>query len=268
MNIMAAVDPEDPGDEVRHALAWSARLGASLHIRSVSSSPEDHHAALAALVDQIPEAMVGSARVLHGVPGRVLVDEAASMDLVVIGTHGRTGLGRVFLGSVAERVVRLAPGSVLVVPRDAEPMPMTGRFKAALPVDARDPSLAAVQRMKAWFGSDAEIHVVYGLADLFASRRVGLIDELTSPEQHPHREWAEQEIRAALQTAELEVANLHFLLTSSHHPAAELAEFCTTIDASVAAMPTHGRQGLARLQFGSVTERLVRLCSVPSVVVR
>jgi len=36
-------------------------------------------------------------------------------DLLVLGTHGRTGLGRVLLGSVAEHVVRHAPRSVLVV---------------------------------------------------------------------------------------------------------------------------------------------------------
>ncbi len=37
--------------------------------------------------------------------------------LVVLGTHGRTGLPRLLLGSVAERVVRIAPCPVLTVPR-------------------------------------------------------------------------------------------------------------------------------------------------------
>jgi universal stress protein A len=35
--------------------------------------------------------------------------------MIVIGTHGRTGLNRVLLGSVAERVIRLAPCPVLTV---------------------------------------------------------------------------------------------------------------------------------------------------------
>jgi hypothetical protein len=37
------------------------------------------------------------------------------VDIVVMGTHGRTGIERVFLGSVAERVVGLAPCAVLIV---------------------------------------------------------------------------------------------------------------------------------------------------------
>lgn len=41
--------------------------------------------------------------------------KAARADLVIVGSHGRTGLKRVLLGSVAERVVRLAPCPVLVV---------------------------------------------------------------------------------------------------------------------------------------------------------
>jgi universal stress protein A len=41
--------------------------------------------------------------------------EKLSADLVVVGTHGRTGLGRLVLGSVAEAVVRGARCSVLVV---------------------------------------------------------------------------------------------------------------------------------------------------------
>jgi nucleotide-binding universal stress UspA family protein len=43
-------------------------------------------------------------------------------DLIVMGTHGRTGMARVFLGSVAERTLRLAPCPVLTVraPEEAE----------------------------------------------------------------------------------------------------------------------------------------------------
>jgi len=56
-------------------------------------------------------------KVLTGAPAREIVREAreGGYDLVVVGTHGRTGLRHVFLGSVAENVVRLAPCPVVTV---------------------------------------------------------------------------------------------------------------------------------------------------------
>ncbi len=41
--------------------------------------------------------------------------QRGAFDLVVMGTHGRTGLRRLVIGSVAEKVIRHAPCSVLVV---------------------------------------------------------------------------------------------------------------------------------------------------------
>ena len=58
-----------------------------------------------------------SAMVVEGVPFERIVGTAKTKhaDLIVIGTHGRTGISRFFIGSVAERVVRLAPCPVLTV---------------------------------------------------------------------------------------------------------------------------------------------------------
>ena len=49
--------------------------------------------------------------------GQSVADEAArwGADLVVVGTHGRRGVGRVLLGSGAEQIVRMAPVAVLTV---------------------------------------------------------------------------------------------------------------------------------------------------------
>lgn len=56
-------------------------------------------------------------KVLVGVPAEVIVAEARTeeADLIVMGTHGRTGLSHVLLGSVAEAVIRRAPCPVLAV---------------------------------------------------------------------------------------------------------------------------------------------------------
>ena len=60
----------------------------------------------------------GARVVLYGVPFQEIVEvaKARQVDLIAMGTHGHTGLMHVLLGSVAEKVVRLAPCSVLVVP--------------------------------------------------------------------------------------------------------------------------------------------------------
>jgi len=60
--------------------------------------------------------LVGDMAVVHGVPFQTIVETARlqQVDLIVMGTHGRTGLHHVLLVSVAEKVVRLAPCPVLV----------------------------------------------------------------------------------------------------------------------------------------------------------
>ena len=57
------------------------------------------------------------ARVREGYPATVIVEEAKSVpaDLVVIGTHGLSGLKHLLLGSIAERVVQKSPCPVLTV---------------------------------------------------------------------------------------------------------------------------------------------------------
>ena len=53
--------------------------------------------------------------VAEGSPTRKIVELAADMDLVVMGTLGRSAISKLFMGSVAERVTRYAPCPVLVV---------------------------------------------------------------------------------------------------------------------------------------------------------
>lgn len=61
--------------------------------------------------------LLTEAKVLPGDPRSVIVDLAGTerADLVVIGSHGRTGLARILLGSVASHIVTHAPCSVMVV---------------------------------------------------------------------------------------------------------------------------------------------------------
>jgi nucleotide-binding universal stress UspA family protein len=70
---------------------------------------------------------------LEGDPAAEIVRYAvdAGMDLIVMGTHGRTGLERLLLGSVAEKVMRDAPCSVLVV-KLPKGLPVTEKPDVAL----------------------------------------------------------------------------------------------------------------------------------------
>ena len=56
---------------------------------------------------------------VQGTPTQTILDTAGEqgVDLIIMGTHGRTGLAHVFLGSVAEHVVRHGPCPVLVIRR-------------------------------------------------------------------------------------------------------------------------------------------------------
>jgi nucleotide-binding universal stress UspA family protein len=56
-------------------------------------------------------------RATTGVPSEEIVEIARQehAEMIVMGTHGRSGLDRILLGSVAERVIRLAPCPVLTV---------------------------------------------------------------------------------------------------------------------------------------------------------
>jgi nucleotide-binding universal stress UspA family protein len=59
--------------------------------------------------------------VIEGIAHETLIDytKAKGIDLIVIGTHGKTGISRVLLGSTAEKVVRHSPVPVMTV-RDGD----------------------------------------------------------------------------------------------------------------------------------------------------
>ncbi len=81
------------------------------------------------------DALTVRPQVVVGRPTRAILAAATGLgaDLIVIGTHGRTGLPHVVLGSVAEQIVRAAPCPVLTVRTDAR-VPVLADFPAGTPV--------------------------------------------------------------------------------------------------------------------------------------
>jgi nucleotide-binding universal stress UspA family protein len=141
LRVRCIVAPVDFSDPSREALSFAGRIaqqfGASVHLLYVieslrklrhahalpgtfdtSTVREALKAKLAELAnDQIEELVPVHHDVRTGKPVDEIMSLAAdaAADLIVIATHGRTGLKHVVLGSVAERVVREAPCPVLVV---------------------------------------------------------------------------------------------------------------------------------------------------------
>ena len=116
-----------------HAVELADSLEATLHIVSVSedgphstenrdqlrSDPEGEAVQAA---EEAEETAAGrglevTTTVRHGVPQEEIVEiaETESIDMIVVGTHGRTGLDHVITGSVAEEIVRHAPVPVVTV---------------------------------------------------------------------------------------------------------------------------------------------------------
>jgi nucleotide-binding universal stress UspA family protein len=136
-HVLVATDFGDPSQRAIELGLIAGRVGAKLTImhscqllvhtfedlypsaevieRIAEDARKQLDAVLAAAQQTKPDAR---ALLRHGPPWEQIlsaIDETHA-DLVVLGTHGRTGVARVLLGSVAERVVRLSPVPTVVVP--------------------------------------------------------------------------------------------------------------------------------------------------------
>ncbi len=141
-DVLVATDFSAPSDTaLNYARAMARSFGATLHVLHVfeplwitSADVVGGGVALATMIQgledtarkQLEEAVTEedrrelhatSAMVTSESPAREIANYAheQKVDLVVIGTHGRSGISRMLIGSVAEKVVRLAPCPVLTV---------------------------------------------------------------------------------------------------------------------------------------------------------
>jgi universal stress protein A len=152
--IVFATDFSDCSESAgRVAVAHARRLGARLHVLHVElarsrAAPRRLEALVSAL--GAPDGTVVQLRAGGAAEEIVKYAREVEAGLVVVGTHGRTGVSRALLGSVAERVTRTAPCPVLVVPRGAPaarrkaaaaPPPLPARLQKCLVCGAASPDL-------------------------------------------------------------------------------------------------------------------------------
>lgn len=142
--ILVPVDySEGSAAALAYAAALAEKLGAALDVvhvwdrpayvsETVLVGPPDQKRPLSELIREnaaaemksfiaraaIPARVSLETRLLSGNPSATILNElrAGGHELLVVGTHGRTGLRHLLLGSVAEKLVRLSPVPVLTVP--------------------------------------------------------------------------------------------------------------------------------------------------------
>ena len=188
---------------------------------------------------------------------------ASQVDLCIVGTHGRTGLDRMLIGSVAEAVVRLAPCDVLTVPSVRRDPPIPRRIVASTDFSEQaERALATAGELTRSFGSELTLLHVHDPRVPVVPMGVPAVDE---PQL---RKWAREQLDRL--AAQHETADAHVrseLLVDPSAPDA-ICRHAEEHAAELIIIGTHGRRGLTRLLIGSVAERVVRHAHCPVLVVR
>lgn len=199
----------------------------------------------------------------HPRPSLGLRDYANADDLLVVGTHGRAGVKRVLMGSVAEQTVRHAPCAVLVVRGEIDVASFPSKMSVCTDFsEASVPAVAAAGTIARAFDIPATLlYVEHTEAWQQATEDVGDDDKLREIEAEIDRAMAE------LHRAHLPEPVKTQLVVSDHRPEG-IVEHAKKRGADLLVLATHGRSGLARLVIGSVTERVVRTAPCPVLVVR
>ncbi len=200
-------------------------------------------------------------------PADLIMAEAQrpGVDGVVISTHGRTGLRRALLGSVAERVVRHSSVPVYLMPPRAAAtatrelgrvlVPLDGSAYSSMVLGAVIPLAKACRATVCLMRSFGEDETLLPDSDEDVQLPVpAAYDELAAAASAYFLP-----IRARLQMQGLGSE----AYWASGDPAAEIVQMADLKHIDLIALATHGRTGLARLRFGSVAESVLRKSTVP-----
>jgi len=227
---------------------------------------------LTRFVEQAEAAVSATETIVRsGSPAAEILRYAAESeaDLLVLGTHGRTGFERFMVGSVTEKVLRKAPCPVLSVPPHCEGQPerpVFGRILCGADFsEASDHASGyALSLAQEANGQLTLLHVVdwmpdknlakYPAFDPAAYREVVMREarrqlEALVPEEA--RNWCEPDLRI-----------------SCGKPYREILRIAAEDQADLIVLGTHGRGPIDRMLFGSTTQHVVRQALCPVLTVR
>ena len=191
----------------------------------------------------------------YGAPAEHIVEQAGNTPdtLILMSTHGRSGVGRWAIGSTAEKVLHAANCPLMLVRAHSETSVSPEAAVKNIVVTTDGSALA-----------ESILPHAVGLAKALGSRiqllRVTHEDRTDADERDHLSRMAERLQGEGVGDVAVEVLN--------GDPATAIVEFIDRSPNSLVAMTTHGRSGLGRWTLGSVTDRVVRHAAGPALVLR
>lgn len=230
---------------------------------------------LSYIADSIRDAHVEK-MVVYGTPvdeilrlGQYPGADSDEQPVIVMASHGRSGLGRVLLGSVALKVAEQVPCPMLVIRAIQTRPPSIDELdlnRVLVALDGSDFSEAVINPTRHMLGHEGtHLHLLRVVEQ--DRNWVSGSAEPRDSEGRTERDIAEQyvssmadRLRAHGHTVEWDVVE--------GHPADRINSVAGDIDASVIALATHGYSGLKRLAIGSVAEDVLHKATRPLLLVR
>jgi len=266
--VAAPIQPMDAGG----APVLDARLEHDLVAQA-----EEYLSALRGRLAEMAPDVPTTATLVRGRAEQAIVAQAEreGHDLIVMTTHGRSGVSRLWLGSVASGVLRHSPLPVLLL-RDvssAAPREGTPLFPTVLvPLDAGDTSERIVADAIALAGRGANFHLMHvviplrwvpppSAIEVVVAGAMG--DGTTADLLGVTRDAAVARLSTIARRLQQDgiAAQVHVPI---HHNAAEaVLAYAHECGASLIAMTSHGRGALGRTLLGSVSDKVVRGATQP-----
>ena len=216
----------------------------------------------------------------HGVTRQVVTGSAASsiadyakeneIDLIVQTTHGRTGLSRLLMGSIAESIVRNANCPVLTL-KVREGLPKIKFQRILVPVDFSTPCENAIQIADSLVGGDhPELHLLHVAPPV---RMVTAAPDVIVPASMveavtPSKSELKKKLREIKLSGEVPLENIRHVVAEGDPASDAVIDYAGNHNIDLIAMTTHGHSGISRLLMGSVAESVVRNASCPVLTLR
>lgn len=195
-----------------------------------------------------------------GDAAEVILAQAESHDLIVMGSHGRGGLGRWLLGSVTTKVVRGSEVPTLVVGARAEPPSKLDRI--LVPLDGSDTAETALESAKNWARThSAELILMRALMTARPELSGPAIFEAKRAEMKEAQEYLAA-LREKLFSYQTEV------LVAEQAPVPGILKVAQEMEVDLIALGSHGRSGAERWLLGSVAEAVLQRAHCPVLVAR